>query len=127
MKRSLAKNTHLYWRSLLMPNRCSAAAATSVLPSCRLFTSKSSNQADAGSNDTNDDNLQHEDDISNKALKKKIDRFYEGDDEAFSSIFEAILKRKLAGKSEESDEELMNEIQAQPRQHDVSNGESDSD
>lgn len=38
------------------------------------------------------------------------------------------MKRKLAGKSEESDKELMNELQAQPRrQHDAANGESDSD
>lgn len=97
------------------------------------FTSKSSNQPPAGSNsdhtpDSNNNNLQDEDDISNKALKKQIDRFFEGDEEAFPSIFEAILKRKLAGKSEESDEELMNELQAQPRrQHDAANRESDSD
>lgn len=33
-----------------------------------------------------------------------------GDDEAIPSIFEAILSRKLAGKHEDSDSELMEEI-----------------
>lgn len=101
---------------------------------CRRFTSKSStNQPPAGSNsghtlDSNDNGLQDEDDISKEALKKQIDRFFEGDEEAFPSIFETILKRKLAGKGEESDEELMNELQVQPhRQHDVAKRESDSD
>ncbi|XP_055825756.1 uncharacterized protein LOC129894211 [Solanum dulcamara] len=131
MKRSLARNVYLCSRSLLMPNPY--PSTSSFWPSCRRFTSKSSNQPPAGSNsghipDSNNSNLQDEDDISNKALKKQIDKFFEGDEEAFPSIFEAILKRKLAGKSEESDEELMNELQAQPRrQHDAINRESDSD
>ena len=43
-------------------------------------------------------------------LKKLIDKFYAGDAEAIPSIFEAILKRKLAGKYEEADKELMEEI-----------------
>ncbi|MCD7451761.1 hypothetical protein HAX54_013409 [Datura stramonium] len=121
MKRSLAKNVYLYWGSLLKPNPY--PATSSFWPSCRLFTSKSSNQPPP----TPDNNLQDEDDISNKALKKQIDKFFEGDEEAFPSIFEAILKRKLAGKSEELDAELLNELQAQPRQHDAANRESDSD
>lgn len=103
-------------------------ATSSFWPSCRRFTSKSSNQPPADAPDSSNNNLQEEDDISNKALKKQIDKFFEGDEEAFPSIFEAILKRKLAGKSEESDKELMNELQAQPRrQNDAANRESDSD
>ncbi|KAK7844387.1 hypothetical protein CFP56_010943 [Quercus suber] len=45
-----------------------------------------------------------------RELKKLIDKFYAGDAEAIPSIFEAILKRKLAGKYEEADKELMEEI-----------------
>lgn len=120
MNRSLA--TSIYRCSLMLNPY---PATSSFWPSYRRFTSKSSNQPPA---DSNDNHLQDEDDISNKALKKQIDKFFEGDEEAFPSIFEAILKRKLAGKSEESDKELMNELQAQPRrQHDAANGESDSD
>ncbi|CAN4086670.1 unnamed protein product [Withania somnifera] len=127
MKGSLAKKVSLCWRSLLVRNHY--PATSSISPNCRRFISKSSNQPPAeGHTHTNDNNLQDEDDISNKALKKQIDRFFEGDEEAIPSIFEAILKRKLAGKSEESDEELMNELQVQPRrQHDASNREPDSD
>ncbi|XP_015069621.1 uncharacterized protein LOC107014284 [Solanum pennellii] len=120
MNRSLA--TSIYRCSLMLNPY---PATSSFWPSYRRFTSKSSNQPPA---DSNNNNLQDEDDISNKALKKQIDKFFEGDEEAFPSIFEAILKRKLAGKSEESDKELMNELQAQPRrQHDAANRESDSD
>lgn len=43
-------------------------------------------------------------------LKRKIDKFYEGDVESLPSIFEAILKRKLSGKHEGADDELMKEI-----------------
>ena len=43
-------------------------------------------------------------------LKKFIDKFYVGDAEAIPSIFEEILKRKLAGKYEEVDKELIEEI-----------------
>ncbi|XP_059306656.1 uncharacterized protein LOC132058109 [Lycium ferocissimum] len=128
MKRSLAKNVHLFSRSLLVPKPNPYLATSSFWPSrVKRFTSKSSNELPA-SGHNNDNNLQEEDDISNKALKQQIDKFFEGDEEAFPSIFEAILKRKLAGKSEESDEELMNQLQAQPRQHDsAANRESDSD
>ncbi|XP_009778076.1 uncharacterized protein LOC107801405 [Nicotiana tabacum] len=130
MKPSVARNVYLYSRSLLMPNPC--PATTSFWSNYRLFSSKSPNQPLAGSNsghtrDSNDNSLHDEDDISNKALKRQIDKFFEGDEEAFPSIFEAILKRKLAGKSEESDEELMNDLQAQPRQHDAADKGSNSD
>jgi small subunit ribosomal protein S35 len=43
-------------------------------------------------------------------LKKRIERFYAGDAEAVPSIFEAILKRKLAGKHDEADKKVIEEI-----------------
>lgn len=63
-------------------------------------------------------------------LKAQIDKFYkEGDIEAIPNIFESILKRKLSGKHEDSDDELMNEFRVdQPEVNDEDfDSESDSD
>lgn len=50
----------------------------------------------------------------NSELKRKIDKFYEGGDaDSLPAIFEAILKRKLSGKHEDADDELMKEIRQQ--------------
>ena len=43
-------------------------------------------------------------------LKKLIDKSYAGDAEETPMIFEAILNRKLAGKYEVADKELVEEI-----------------
>ncbi|XP_058009868.1 uncharacterized protein LOC110643300 isoform X2 [Hevea brasiliensis] len=45
----------------------------------------------------------------NQGLKKRIEKYYEGDEEAIPEIFEAILKRKLAG-IRDKDDELMAEV-----------------
>lgn len=70
-------------------------------------------------------------------LKKRVDKYFDGDDEAIPSIFEAILERKLAklqGKHDEKDEELIEKIcgkrevlhsDSDPRDNDCI--ESDSD
>ncbi|KAF2298557.1 hypothetical protein GH714_024113 [Hevea brasiliensis] len=42
-------------------------------------------------------------------LKKRIEKYYESDEEAIPEIFEAILKRKLAG-IRDKDDELMAEV-----------------
>ena len=62
-------------------------------------------------------------------LKKLIDKFYAGDAEAIPSIFEAILKRKLAGKYEEADKELMEEIVGKTHEssNDIDDEESSDD
>lgn len=63
-------------------------------------------------------------------LKMRIDSYYSGNQEALPSIFEAILKRKLAGKDEETDEKLMEEIlgHGQERLSDIDDDvEADSD
>ena len=41
-------------------------------------------------------------------LKKKIERYYEGDEDEIPAIFEAILKRKLAGIS--NDDSFMEKL-----------------
>ncbi|KAB2022299.1 hypothetical protein ES319_D07G199500v1 [Gossypium barbadense] len=54
-------------------------------------------------------------DASNKELKTQIKKYFEGDEEALPSVLEAILRRNLAGKHEETDDELMDELEVQPR------------
>ncbi|KAI4319214.1 hypothetical protein MLD38_032841 [Melastoma candidum] len=54
-------------------------------------------------------------DVSNKELKAKLERYFKGHEEdALPEIFEAILRRKLTGKHEETDNELMDELRFQP-------------
>ncbi|XP_052483162.1 uncharacterized protein LOC105783908 [Gossypium raimondii] len=65
-------------------------------------------------------------DVSNKELKTRIKKYFEGDEEALPSVLEAILRRKLVGKHEETDDELMDELEVQPRD-DVDDEEFESD
>lgn len=50
-------------------------------------------------------------DVSSEELKKRIDKYFEGDVEAIPSIFEAILQRKLAGlmgkKNDDNDDDKL--------------------
>ncbi|XP_038894045.1 uncharacterized protein LOC120082798 [Benincasa hispida] len=82
-----------------------------------------------GLNSTKNKDSLIEDDVSTEELKRKIDKFYEGDVESLPTIFEAILKRKLSGKHEDDDHEMMKEIrQRMPGQVEDSTGEEyDSD
>ncbi|KVI04479.1 uncharacterized protein LOC112525860 [Cynara cardunculus var. scolymus] len=76
------------------------------------------------------ENTANEEDVSSAELRTQIDKFYKGDIEAIPTIFESILKRKLAGKHEESDDELMNEFrQDQPSEvsDEVFDSDTDSD
>lgn len=48
-------------------------------------------------------------------LKLQIEKYFkDGDEEALPPIFESILKRKLTGKHEETDDELVEKLQMQP-------------
>ncbi|MFQ6656007.1 hypothetical protein Gotur_026296, partial [Gossypium turneri] len=59
-------------------------------------------------------------------LKTRIKKYFEGDEKALPSVLEAILRRKLAGKHEETDDKLMDELEVQP-QDDVDDEEFESD
>ncbi|MFQ6653640.1 hypothetical protein Gotur_024934, partial [Gossypium turneri] len=59
-------------------------------------------------------------------LKTRIKKYFEGYEEALPSVLEAILRRKLAGKHEETDDELMDELEVQPLD-DVDDEEFESD
>lgn len=65
-------------------------------------------------------------DVNNKELKIRIDKYFKGDEEALPSILESILSRKLAGKHEETDDELIDELQMKPLD-DVKDKEFESD
>ncbi|CAK9153796.1 unnamed protein product [Ilex paraguariensis] len=65
-------------------------------------------------------------DVSNKELKMKIEDYFKGNEEALPSILEAILRRKLAGKHEETDDEVMEELRMKPLD-DVNDKEFESD
>ena len=59
-------------------------------------------------------------------LKTRIEKYFKGDEEALPSILEAILLRKLVGKHEETDDELMDEMEMRPLD-DVGDKEFESD
>lgn len=59
-------------------------------------------------------------------LKTRIEKYFKGDEEALPSILEAILQRKLAGKHEDTDDELMEELRMKPLD-DVKDKEFESD
>lgn len=65
-------------------------------------------------------------DVSNKYLKAQIEKYFGGDEEALPTIFESILRRKLVDKHEETDDELLDELQMQPLD-DVKDQEFESD
>ncbi|CAI9113509.1 OLC1v1014121C1 [Oldenlandia corymbosa var. corymbosa] len=54
------------------------------------------------------------DNFSNEELKKQIQKLYEGDPDAFGTVFETILRRKLSGKTDELDDDLVNELPITP-------------
>ncbi|KAL6973582.1 hypothetical protein U1Q18_027767 [Sarracenia purpurea var. burkii] len=144
MKQTLFRHLVLYTRSSLspeilkpLPNANKASLASlSALPALKLrFLSSKTDSFNAISTsvpESNSAQTQKEqssidvEDISNEELKRRIQKYFEGDEEAIPSIFEAILKRKLAGKHDESDDELMEEFQHKPGD-DVSDKEFESD
>jgi len=50
----------------------------------------------------------------NVELKKRIEEYFKGDEEALPSILEAIMARKISGKHEDTDDELMDELRLAP-------------
>ncbi|XP_058193703.1 uncharacterized protein LOC131310607 [Rhododendron vialii] len=146
MKQTLFKNLSIYCtRNFLSPqtfkphlNGNNIRPLTSLSPSppfrLRLLSSKADSFAANSDSvaETNSAQTQKEesstdvDDVSNEELKRRIERYFGGDEEAIPSIFEAILKRKLAGKHDDSDDELMEEF-GRKLANDVSDEEFDSE
>ncbi|XP_027122510.2 uncharacterized protein [Coffea arabica] len=126
MNRILARNISSYAANLVLPFRstsapnllhfsspvCSTFSSLSSWNYNRLFSSEVSKPSDSnlGPSEGSDD----ADKLSNQELKQQIEKLYGGDEEAFASVFEAILRRKLSGKTDEIDEELIKELPNQP-------------
>lgn len=113
------RSASLYARGLLLsaPNR-----NPNPSPSLSLFAASGRSRLGLFSSDPDSSNgsnftqTQREgssidvEDVSDQELKRRIEKFYAGDVEAVPLIFEAILKRKLAGKHDDADNKLMEEI-----------------
>lgn len=59
-------------------------------------------------------------------LNGLIEQYFKGDEQILPSIMEAILKRGLSKKHEETDDELMDELRMEPLEN-VTNAEFESD
>ncbi|CAG7893487.1 unnamed protein product [Brassica rapa] len=86
-----------------------------------FFSSESNSARGSGSDEV----------VSKEELKKRIQSFLEdGDEDALPDLFEAMMTRKLSGKHDESDDEVMEEVRKYPinDSHKVDdNVESDGD
>ncbi|KAJ0104974.1 hypothetical protein Patl1_19179 [Pistacia atlantica] len=141
MRRTLLKNVSLLTRNLLHnpnPNPSLIPLAASTRSPLRLYSSDSndsSNDQDlpapaaestlAAQTQEKDVSLDVQD-VGNKELKMRIEKYFKGDEEALPDILEAILRRKLTGKHEETDDELVEELRMKPLD-DVKEQEIESD
>ncbi|KAL6175624.1 hypothetical protein ACLB2K_052263 [Fragaria x ananassa] len=120
MKQSIIRNLSLYARTRLLSPPCykpSSQLALSTRPRLSFYSTESQNQEVSKDED---------DDISNEELKMQIDDYFKGNDKAFPTIFEAILKRKLSGKHEQTDKQLMEELQGK-KQGSLSDDDEEDD
>ncbi|ESQ27795.1 hypothetical protein EUTSA_v10019822mg [Eutrema salsugineum] len=68
--------------------------------------------------------------LSKEELKKRIQSFLDdGDEDALPDLFEAMMNRKLSGKHDESDDEVMDEVRKYPINdaHKVDDSDSDTE
>ncbi|KAK9921430.1 hypothetical protein M0R45_029939 [Rubus argutus] len=135
MKQTLLRNVSLYARNCLVsPPTCNLKPSPSLAASTRSFAGR---LFSSGNDSSTDDSSSAEiskpsldsslteakkrvssievQDINNKELKTRMEEYLkDGKEEALPSILEAILQRKLAGKHEETDDELVDDMQMQP-------------
>lgn len=65
-------------------------------------------------------------DVSNKDLKSQIEKYFnDKDEEALPAVLESIIRRKVSGKHEDTDDELLDEFQMRPT--DANDKEFESD
>ncbi|TKY59788.1 37S ribosomal protein S24 [Spatholobus suberectus] len=101
MRRTLLRSATLYTRNVL---HSAPALAASTRPRPRLFSS----------NENPPPVPEIPDDVDNKELKARVESYFKGEEQVLPSIMEAILQRKLSGKHEETDDELMEELSMRP-------------
>ncbi|KAL5730215.1 hypothetical protein ACHQM5_003065 [Ranunculus cassubicifolius] len=74
----------------------------------------SSNSTQISPTEFSTDQIDFED-VSNEDFRKLINKhFMDNDEEVIQVIMEAILRRKLTGKHEETDDELMDQLEMMP-------------
>lgn len=135
MKQTLLRNVSLYARNCLVsPPTCNLKPSPSLAASTRSFAGRLfSSDNDSSTDDSTSAEISKPSldsslteakkrvssievqDINNKELKTRMEEYLkDGKEEALPSILEAILQRKLAGKHEETDDELVDDMQMQP-------------
>ncbi|CAK7349682.1 unnamed protein product [Dovyalis caffra] len=130
MRRSLLRNASLCTRYLLhpsphpnptIPNSFRASLAASSRPTLRFYSDSSNKtppdsvpESSALAELTKKDDSVEVRDVSNKELREMMDIYFKGDDEVLPDIMEAVLLRRLSGKHEETDEELLEELRMKP-------------
>ncbi|CAI8583823.1 unnamed protein product [Vicia faba] len=114
MRRSLLRNASLYTRNLLHHHSSSTAALAVSSPSrFRLFSSDEKPSPPPSIKDPAPAPDEIED-VDNKEFKSRIDKYLKGDEQMLPSIMQAIMQRRLSGKHEDTDDELMNELSMEP-------------
>lgn len=133
MKRALLRNASLYTRSFLSSPATSSKQIPAT-PAVRLppISHSYSLRFFSSEDDSSDQNPKPPppetslvppqvkdptidvEDVSNKELKMRIEKYFKGDEEALPSVLEAILARRLLGKHEDTDDELTEELQFAP-------------
>ncbi|GAB4827909.1 hypothetical protein Ancab_034793 [Ancistrocladus abbreviatus] len=144
MRRALVRNVSLFTRNLHSPSTSSKVNASVALrfsTKFRLFSSDNNDSSDenpkpapaptpAAESSLTQSQIKDVkvdvEDVSNQELKLRIEKYFKGDEEALPSILEAILARKLTGKHEETDDELVDELQFKPLDN-VNDREFESD
>ncbi|XP_042491103.1 uncharacterized protein LOC122070919 [Macadamia integrifolia] len=139
MRRALLRFGPLYTRNLLSPPTCRpnpispAVTVTSTPWNLRFLSSEndSSNESPTVPETSLIQPKQKEvpvdiKEVSNKVFKDLIEKYLKGDEEVLPLIMEAIMKRRLLGNHEETDDELMEEFRHQPID-DVKDKEFESD
>ncbi|KAI6683453.1 hypothetical protein NL676_029366 [Syzygium grande] len=117
MSRSLLRSLALYsrWNRPIIP------FSAPVVKRVRFY---SHDEQSKPQDQENDAASPADDDVGREELKRRILKFYDdGNMEAIPTILEEILKRKLAGKNDES---LLDQLPSNIRPEDLENGE-DSD
>ncbi|EOA30674.1 hypothetical protein CARUB_v10013812mg [Capsella rubella] len=67
-------------------------------------------------------------DVSNKELKSRIEKYFnEGNEDALPGVIEALLQRRLVDKHAETDDELMEKLESLPFKDDVKDEDFESD
>ncbi|PNX92999.1 ribosomal protein S24/S35 [Trifolium pratense] len=122
MRRFLLKNASLYTRNLLHHSSSTATPlAVSSHSRFRLFSSDdkpaplpSTIEKPVPAPSIKESAPIEFEDVSNKDFKAMIEKYYKGDETMLPAIMEAVLKRRLSGKHEDTDDELMHELFIKP-------------